>query len=494
MNKWTLKFENQALESQFQAKQQDNHKTFIFKVITISSIILHIGKLISDSFQNSPLRIELQAPGLIVSLITLIVLFKYPEYSSNLMTLLNYSFSIVQFWVDNTYGQQRSFVLGSNVMATQMILMMSLDFYQIVPQIVIQCILKLLIMSKYQEENLRAVTIIYSVLVAISSIVAYYIIGQAKRKQFLLTVKEDRYLQYLPKFISVPFMFFEYQQGQFQPILVSKQNRIKKWNTNLCDGCNLRSLIRYIHFENQTLESYLLEKLSTIKSSFEQGNIIDEFSFTFRGYSQLDVIITITDKVKFLVKFISSSQSSLQEKIALDKINHFYRLIREVFKCIQRPEKYRNILFDISIQFISGFYLYGNKEVHFYPVETVRNVIKFVGASNVLLNADQSTQGFSLIGSKNQFSVFFLQICRILKITHSELEFIIIRISMSQENQLIFEFSLKRENLQKFIHLYKINKFLQALELVLFEKSIDFQNECQLKMRRISIDDPKQVI
>ncbi|CAD8136780.1 unnamed protein product [Paramecium pentaurelia] len=494
MNKWTLKFENQALENQFQANQQDNYKTFIFKVISISSILMHIGKLISDSYQNTPLRIELQTPGLIISIITLFVIFRYPQYSSNMMSLLNYSFSIVQFWVDNTYGQQRSFVLGSNVTASQMILMMSLDFYQIVPQIVIQCILKLLIMSKYQEENLRIVSILYSVLVAISSIVAYYLIGQAKRKQFLLNVKEDRYLQYLPKFISVPFMMFEYQQGQFQPILLSKQNRIKRWNTNLCDGCNLRSLIRYIYFANQTLENYLLEKLSTIKSSFEQGNTIEEFSFAFRGYSQIDVIITITDKVKFFIKFENATQCTVQEKIAIDKINHFYRLIRKVFKCVQKPQKYKTLLFDISIQFISGFYLYGNKEVHYYPVEILKNIIKFVGAANILVNVEQTTEGYSLIGSKNQFSVFFLQICRILMITHSELEFIVIRVNISQDSSLIFEFSIKRENLQKFIHLYKINKFLQSLELVLFEKSINFQKDCQLKMKRISVDELKKII
>ncbi|CAK90687.1 unnamed protein product (macronuclear) [Paramecium tetraurelia] len=486
MNKWTLKFENQALENQFQAKQQDYHKTFILKVISISSIVLHIGKLIQDSTQNNPIRIELQTPGLIISIIALVVIFRYPQYSSTMMILLNYSFSLVQFWVDSTYGQQRSFLLGSNVMASQMLLMMSLDFYQIVPQIVIQLILKLIIMSQYYQEHLSMVTVWFSVLISVISIVSYYLIGQAKRQQFLLTVKEDIYSQFLTKFISVPFILFEYQQEQFQPIILSKQNKIKKWNPNLCDGCNLRSLIRYITFENQTLENYLLEKYGKIKGSFQSGNTIEEFSFAFRCYSQIDVIITITDKINFLVKFTGTSQT-LQEKVAIDKINHFYRLIREVFKCIKKPQKYKSLLFDISIQFISGFYLYGNKEVHYYPVEILKNVIRFIGANNILLNAESSTGGFSLIGSKNQFSVFFLQICRILIIINNEHDFIVIRVNISQEGSLVFEFSLKWENLQKFQHLYKINQFLHSLELVLFEKSIDFQQNCQLKMKRMQL-------
>ncbi|CAD8148651.1 unnamed protein product [Paramecium pentaurelia] len=494
MNKWTLKFENQALENQYQAKQQDYYQTLIFKVISISSVLLHLGKLISDQSQDAPSRIELQTPGLIISILSLIVISGYPQYSSTVMILLNYTFSLVQFWVDNVYGQQRSFVLGSNVMASQMLLMMSLDFYQIVPQIVIQCILKLIIMSQYYKESLSMVSIQFSVLITIISIVSYYFIGQAKRQQFLLTVKEDRYLQYLPKFMSDPFILFEYEQEQFQPILLSKQNKIKRWNINLCDGCNLRSLIRYIHFGNQTLENYLLEKYSQITSSFQKGNTIDEFSFTYRCYSQIDVIITITDKINFLVKFTSIQQQSQQEIVAIKKINHFYRLIRQLFKCIKKPQKYKTLLFDISIQFISGFYLYGNKEIHYYPVEILKNVIKFIGATNILVNAEQQSVDFSLIGSKNQFSVYFLQICRILMITNRENDFIVIKTRISSENSLIFEFSQKMENIQKFIHLYKINKFLCSLELVLFQRSMDFQQNCQLQMKRIPVDELKNVI
>ncbi|CAD8138380.1 unnamed protein product [Paramecium pentaurelia] len=458
MNKFTLRFNQQVLELQYQSTRLVMRKQILYGVSSgfiIMNTISAILKIIGNDNQNLPLDLTQSS----IAFLTVCVVKYYPKYILEGLNILNLLFCLVQINLDEAATSQQMYIFGANIMATQLMLLFGSDFIYSLPQIAIIACSRLGIQRVYQSFDWFSISL--TLLVSLWLGIVQYQFDKSLRSQFLLTLKDHNWDQLLPQIVDKPYFYFRYNNSQFEIKQIHKQQQIFNYNLDFCQGCNLRHFLREFQFNNQTIETFILNRLKTYQKNIYEIEIIGKNK---KQYSmRINYCEIFSDYPNFLIILNDTKQNNnISKQLQTSFINkYFTRYSNHLFQMILKGDSKFKII-QLNYHYLSALYLKDYTVKNFSPYNQLKKIINLSGGVQL-----QCVKQLKIQGYKNLFSVFWLQTILIMIISqnrpHQDLPIII----LSQELDYI-EFSLVLNYPKQFQEMFNQNLIIQKLKGVIF--------------------------
>ncbi|CAD8139008.1 unnamed protein product [Paramecium pentaurelia] len=243
MNKWFLVFHNQELEDQFQQGLKHQIRKQVF-VGTLIGLVIIVGyDLIAQIQSKDYYHFIFNLIFLGIALILTLVIWKKQYLIKYALIIINLVIASVQFQLNPSIEQQYNYIFGQSIMASHVIIITTADFKQSIFQIFGLALIRSLIMY-LKTTKIDLQMYFYIIIIMVFQIYVQYITDLAQRKQFLLTIKENHWENFFPNLIRKPYYFFNFKDNIFQLTLKNENLQFQKVKNDLCDGCNLRELLR----------------------------------------------------------------------------------------------------------------------------------------------------------------------------------------------------------------------------------------------------------
>ncbi|CAD8118235.1 unnamed protein product [Paramecium sonneborni] len=459
MNKFTLTFYHSDLEIQYQATRILVRKR-IFYTILVSYLIMNLISYIQDILTTRNqflMQLELL---LICILILLYIIYCYMDnYFSIYFFILNMIGCMMQFLLLNNQSTQKIFIFGANLMASQMILLQRSDFILSLIQILFIGMTRITLLIVLEE--IDYLTILTTILISIFLAFIQFRSDSNRRQQFLLALKNNHWDQYLPCMIQKPFFYFEYDHSQFLIKNIHRKEEIPIYNRELCQGCNLRSLLRDYSYENQTLESFILKRAKS-RVPLIQG-VQMSCQNKKKGILNIEYTEIFSDAHIYIISIIS--QCNTNDKLLIKKKQAFELYLMNYTRNLVKIFNIRNCgikIINLNINYLCLLYQEDQKIKIFSPQFALLQIIKLMNKKRRQCNIHiVSDSNIEIQGYKNKFICFWLQIVNLV-VQLSKREQIEIKL-IKREQDIEFKLQLSI-GVQECVKLWiGQNRFLQKL-------------------------------
>ncbi|CAK87606.1 unnamed protein product (macronuclear) [Paramecium tetraurelia] len=260
MNKLTLKFFNSQLELQYQNEKIGRLRKPVFYVFMTLGLILNVSKVLIDlgKLQLSYQYINYILIALAVVLILISV--KWPLYIRYTLMIANISSSLLQLNFPENTKSQMYYSYGSNFMEFQACAYFVSDFLDSVVQVICHTIIKLIITIQ-TTQHVDPQDVLMGIGAAVMIVIVIYICDANARKEFLSKICENVLDRQLSELIKLPFFQVTYCQRLLQFNFLNGKDLLEfpNYDEELCDGCNVRNLLRQYKIEGQELQEFLIK-------------------------------------------------------------------------------------------------------------------------------------------------------------------------------------------------------------------------------------------
>ncbi|CAD8185895.1 unnamed protein product [Paramecium pentaurelia] len=288
MNRFTLRFEDAALEQQYEQNQFEMYRTksnyYFLLIFLVICVLQFISEWLYCSLQTG---LAWKLINISLILFTLIFLCKYPQfvkYAIFLENLILISQKLQHFYSHIDHEDQ----------ITDLITLTDLEYHLHILQVFdigcLQIVLSLannILMEYLISTRINIMYILNYILCASIKIIITYLFKEWSRKQFTLFLKDQIWQQQLPNIIQKPFFKFTLDTftKQFRTILCNQIDKFPSYDENFCDGCNLRSFLRFCYRDQKTLEQKLLDDYIHKKNTQVNNNQDVFYSHNLKHYS-----------------------------------------------------------------------------------------------------------------------------------------------------------------------------------------------------------------
>ncbi|KAM3131351.1 hypothetical protein pb186bvf_016533 [Paramecium bursaria] len=319
MNKYTLTFQNEQLEQQFIKFRLQTIQKPMFIIAALMATSYHITKIIQDAsykrVENSYLSVAL----LIYLIIASGIVHRNEKYIKYFYFLTNLLCCLIQIDKISFTEQQQMFMYGTNVMSFHIVLALISDFKSGSIQMMLTMFIRVSFTAYYCEtQDFIGLIGNAGIVMLLSS--SFYFIEQSQRKQFLLTLKDRLWIEFLPTLLQKSYIRFSYEDDQLRFNQISS-NGIN-FQENYCQGCNLRYFLREARINKQNLENFLFNKKLRKQYHLEvlflgQRLIVSLYNF---GLDNKEFLMTIYQKIQSFIP---------------EQLQNFCRMEKQYLKKIQ---------------------------------------------------------------------------------------------------------------------------------------------------------------
>ncbi|XP_001347098.1 hypothetical protein (macronuclear) [Paramecium tetraurelia strain d4-2] len=311
MNKYTLKFKDKKIETQYQEFRRKEILRKVFYTMTPSSLILNVIKVAVDLSKSKYDQLYVNCANIAVIIIGVLLVKINEKYLRFFITLCSVMTALLQLNLDPNDAQKQDYYnFGCVVTSLQSVLYFLSDFPDACIQVISHCSIRLSITSvttnyvDFQDYLLTIFAMTFQ-------FVVLYKCDYNSRKHFLLRVKENQWDNQLINLINSPFCQFKFinEELKFDLIQSNQLNVFPNYNSNFCEGCNFRQYLRLTQvYENQNLESYLFKcDMRNFENTFEIN--------LFKNYQQKLKFINLgVETQKHLIILVNLNQEKNDHK------------------------------------------------------------------------------------------------------------------------------------------------------------------------------------
>ncbi|CAD8124359.1 unnamed protein product [Paramecium sonneborni] len=470
MNKFTLIFDDQILEEQYQKVKL----TKIRKPIYLGLLLLCFCMISSNALitlfteQTQQLKIYINYSYLIFMVFQAIIVYRRPDLIKYLLIISNIATGLLQFNFNEQTPAQIYYAQSSSFTQLQAVAYFISDFRDGVIQVIALLLIKMIITS-FKIENVDLQTVLIGIASTSFILITLYINDQNSRKEFLASISEDLWDHSLSILIKKPHFRVQYNKEYMKIDLVSSNQLcdFPGYDENLCEGCNSRQILHLYQYNKSNLFEFILEQAQTIQNSIKVQ--YKHHSFSLRivciGIKNLNIIV-ILEQPK-----IDLNEQIMQSKIRLLIFQHiksqkqktiYQRLFNQGLLSILLINKMHLKEVEITKMFkkLNNLYKYSMK-----PIKILPKNVKFTFytySSQLIIFLVQIFQIFDSI-SKKRISILFqdLEDCILMQI----------KFKQNQERNL---------NLL-FLNFYGMNIFIQKTKALLLFNELDMDLQIQFK-------------
>ncbi|CAD8193280.1 unnamed protein product [Paramecium octaurelia] len=262
MNRFTLRFKDYALEQQYEQSQFEMYRTksnyYFLTIFLVICVLQFVSEWLYCSLETG---LAWKLINIALILFTLIFLCKYPQFGKQAIFLEN--LILISQKLQHLYSH-----MNKDDKITDLITLTDLEYHLHILQVFdigcIQIALSMannILMEYFIGNRVNIIYIFNYILCATIKIIVTYFFKEWSRQQFTLFLKDQLWQQQLPNIIQKPFFKFTLDNftKQFRSILCNQIDMFPSYDPNLCEGCNLRSFLRFCIRDKKTLEQKLLD-------------------------------------------------------------------------------------------------------------------------------------------------------------------------------------------------------------------------------------------
>ncbi|CAD8206271.1 unnamed protein product [Paramecium octaurelia] len=466
MNKFTLKFDDDILEEQYQnVKLAKIRKPIYIGLLALCFCMIGANAILNlFTSQQSLLKKYINYSYLIFMVFQAILVYKKPTLIKYLLIVSNITTGLLQFNFNDQTSAQIYYAQSSSFTQLQAVAYFISDFRDGVIQVIALLVMRLMITSiKIDDVDLQ------TVLIGIAStsfiLIALYVNDQNSRKEFLSSISEDLWDHSLSFLIKKPHFRVQYNKEYMKIDLISQHQLcdFPGYDENLCEGCNCRQILHSYQYQQSTLSEFVLEQAQTIQNSIQ----VHYKNHLFH----LRIVCVGIKNLNFIVIFEQKTADGYGQIVPTKMRNVIFQQIKS-----QQQRSIYQIFFNqglLSILLINQMQL---KEVEITQI--FKKLNKQYKYSMKPIKILPKGIKLKLKTYSSQLKVFLIQIFQIFdQVSHKR-----ITISFQDiEDCILMQIQFK-QNLEKninllFLNLYSQNIFIQKIKpLLLFnELNIDLQ-------------------
>ncbi|CAK55800.1 unnamed protein product (macronuclear) [Paramecium tetraurelia] len=224
MNKYTLKFKDKKIETQYQEFRRKEILRKVFYTMTPSSLILNVIKVAVDLSKSKYDQLYVNCANIAVIIIGVLLVKINEKYLRFFITLCSVMTALLQLNLDPNDAQKQDYYnFGCVVTSLQSVLYFLSDFPDACIQVISHCSIRLSITSvttnyvDFQDYLLTIFAMTFQ-------FVVLYKCDFNSRKHFLLRVKENQWDNQLINLINSPFCQFKFINEELKFDLIQSKS------------------------------------------------------------------------------------------------------------------------------------------------------------------------------------------------------------------------------------------------------------------------------
>ncbi|CAK69258.1 unnamed protein product (macronuclear) [Paramecium tetraurelia] len=263
MNRLTLRFKDPALEKQYEQSQFEMYRTksnyYFLTIFLVICVLQFISEWLYCSLETG---LAWKLINIVLIAFTLIFLCKYPQFGKEAIFFEN--LILISSKLQHLYSHMGH----DDDKITDLITLTDLEYHLHILQVFdvgcFQIVLQSannIFMEYFIGTRVNIFQIVNNILCASIKMIVMYFFKEWSRQQFTLFLKDQIWQQQLPNIIQKPFFKFTLENftKQFRSILSNQIEMFPSYDPNFCEGCNLRSFLRFCIRDKKTLEQKLLD-------------------------------------------------------------------------------------------------------------------------------------------------------------------------------------------------------------------------------------------
>ncbi|CAD8153496.1 unnamed protein product [Paramecium octaurelia] len=470
-NDLKLKFDEKELEEKYQIDRAKSIKKPVFLFILLLSFCSNITVLGLHIFVKPAETWYINAilVGLTVIQVIIVLILKQLQFIQFGLTLSSITIGFLQLNVDPQNTTQTEFyIYGCLFMQFQAVLFMISNFNHAFVQVIFSLTIRTSITSIYSKRP-DYLALFVGAFGCILILITIYVNDKNARRYFIQNLKENN-LKQLGKFLlSKPYLKIQFYEDQQLFQLIS-QNQIKQfpgYTDEICDGCNIRNMLRNYKSDYGSLEEVLLNKPDLIKFGC--------------------ILIVKCEKIRFIIKVCAIDPQHRQYLIIFQEFQQqIVNVINQEKEQIKLKEflKQKQIYYHQKIFNLGAFsVLYLNKLI-IKKIEFKQLVSKIVRIyqcrffPNIVIEIQAQEDQMYISQYLHQLRIFLIQIFEIIsEITLNDREKVRIVISRNLNN---IELKIEGLNQLIFSQQYNENFFISRMQGLILDDCQFNENEAIL--------------
>ncbi|CAD8108574.1 unnamed protein product [Paramecium primaurelia] len=272
MNKFTLKFDDQILEEQYQqVKLRKIRKPIYLGLLVLCFCMISSNAIINlITQQQTLLKTYINYSYLIFMVFQAIIVYRKPALIKYLLIISNIATGLLQFNFNDQTPAQIYYAQSSSFTQLQAVAYFISDFQDGVIQVLALLFIRLIITSiKIDDVDLQ--TVLIGIASTLFILITLYVNDQNSRKEFLSSISEDLWDHSLSILIKKPHFRVQYNKEYMKIDLISSHQLydFPGYDENICQGCNSRQILHSYKYNKQNLSDFVLEQQQTIQNSIK---------------------------------------------------------------------------------------------------------------------------------------------------------------------------------------------------------------------------------
>ncbi|KAM3138310.1 hypothetical protein pb186bvf_009586 [Paramecium bursaria] len=262
MNKFTLRFFNNQLEPQFQNQQKEKQQKILILMLSVVCSIFQAINIFWSLGLNEMQRCYVSIFFFTYMGSSFIIFYSRQKFYKFYFHISNVVGLLAQLDYASLYSPHEYYLYGANMMTLHLILLITCDFPDAIIQFVLQTTGRIMI-TYYLAQHFDVRNYIGSYGIGALLLGAIYQNQQMARQQFLLNLKDQKWLDFLPNIINKPMFLFDYssQNLQFTTTNYKKGEEIDGWNKDIDVQKNFRAFLENCKIGKQNLMDFLFTNL-----------------------------------------------------------------------------------------------------------------------------------------------------------------------------------------------------------------------------------------
>ncbi|CAD8147485.1 unnamed protein product [Paramecium octaurelia] len=458
--KW--KFEEKDLEEKYQIDKAKGIKKPVFQCILLLSFCSNVTVLALHFFVQPTETWYINAilTGLTIIQLIFILVLKQLQYIQIGLTFSSITIGILQLNVDplNTTSSEY-YVYGCIFTQFQAVLFMISNLNHAFFQVICSLAIRTSITTFYSKRP-DYLSIIVGIFGCFLIVITIFVNDKNSRRYFIQNLKENN-LKKLGNFlINKPYLKIQFNEDQqiFQLLSQSRINKFPGYNSELCDGCNSRQILRNYKSDIGWLEQILLSQPQLTKQGCTLIVKCEKIRFIIKvcviDPQQHQYLILFQEYLQTVVKVLEQEKEQIKLKDFLNQNQIFYH--QKVFN-----------LGAFSVLFLNKQVL---KKIEFKKL--LQKIIRIYQSKffpNIQIEIQAKEAQIYICSYLHQLRIFLIQIFEIIsEITLKDSEKVVVHINQHLNN---IEVKLEGLNQQLFKQQYIQNYFIRKIQSLLLESS-----------------------
>ncbi|CAD8206128.1 unnamed protein product [Paramecium pentaurelia] len=466
MNKFTLKFDDEILEEQYQqVKLRKIRKPIYLGLLVLCFCMISSNAIINlITQQQTLLKTYINYSYLIFMVFQAIIVYRKPALIKYLLIISNIATGLLQFNFNDQTPAQIYYAQSSSFTQLQAVAYFISDFQDGVIQVLALLFIRLVITSiKIDDVDLQ--TVLIGLASTLFILITLYVNDQNSRKEFLSSISEDLWDHSLSILIKKPHFRVQYNKEYMKIDLISSHQLFDfpGYDENICQGCNSRQILHSYKYKKSNLSDFVLEQQQTIQNSIK---------VEYKHHSFYLRIVCVGIKNQNIIVIFEKRKEDTYGQIVPKKMRN---LIFQQIKSQQKRSIYQ-ILFNqglLSILLINQMQL---KEIDI--TQMFKKLNKQYKYSMKPIKILPKSIKLTLQTYSSQLKIFLIQIFQIFdQISKKRISILFQDLEDCILVQIIFKQNIEGNMNLLFLSLYSNNIFIQKIkQLLLFnELNIDLQ-------------------